>query len=127
MNLASRTEAPRYFALRLMRLAGDDNFAGRAAQELRTRNLFDQIGIDGTGLEQLNAMFETPAVVAQRSQLILDYGEPRLRIGQGEQTAATPNGVVTEIHHRRAANRRYHKSAKKPCHAVTDSHVPNES
>jgi hypothetical protein len=107
--------------------ARNGDLAGCAAQELRAGQFFHEVGIDGPGLQELDAVLKAAAVVFQTCELFLRHGEARLRVRQDEKTATSPNRVITEIRNSRRTHCRDHKCFKKTRYAVSDSHWRTES
>src|ERR1700678_905291 len=110
-----------------MLLAGYGDLAGGASQKLLAGEFFHQIGIDGAGLQKLDAMLEALAFVGDAGELFLRDRETRTRIGEREKTARAANRVVAEIRDRGRADSRNDHCTEKPRDAVSDSHEPNES
>ena len=108
-----------------MLFPGNGDLAGRCSQKLVAGDLFDDVWIFRT--QQCDAVLEPGVVVFDVGELFLRYGQSCTRIGQRENAARAPDEVVAEIQHGRGADRGYHKSAKKACHAASDSHTSNES
>ena len=108
-------------------MAGNGDLPGRAAEELGADDFLHEVGIDRTGLKEMDAVLEAPAIVFEACELFLRHGEVGLGVRESEKAARTPNGIVTKIGNRRCTDRRYDKGTEKTRHAVTDSHRENES
>src|SRR5205823_15097069 len=98
-----------------------------AADHLLARDLLHEIRIFRAVLQKLDTMFEPTAPACKRGKLLLVDRQPMADIGKGNQPARTPDQVITEIEDRGRRHGGYHKDAKEPRHAKSDSHVANES
>src|SRR6185312_10629971 len=107
--------------------AGHGDLAGGGVHQLAAGELLDQIGIDGAGAHQRDAMLEALALGTDLVKLLVADTELGLRVLKREHAARTPDGVIAEIGRDRARHRRQHHGGKYAGHTSPDSHHANES
>jgi len=103
-----------------MLVAGHGDLPGRGPQELVARYFLNEVWVFGA--QKLYTARELRIVVTDIRQLLLRDCQSRLCVRQRQETSRSPNKVIAEIESSCGADRRHHKSAKKPCHAASDSH-----
>src|SRR5437016_5415610 len=114
--------AKRWLLRGLVSFARDRHLAGRAAEHLLAREFLNKIGIFGAVLQKFDAVFEPAALVGKNHEPLFLTRKARAYIGECDQTARTPDEVIAEVEDCRRGDGGYHKNAKKPRHAVPDSH-----
>src|SRR6185437_12277054 len=107
--------------------AGNRDLVGRGVHQLPARELFDQIEIDMARLHLADMLLKKRALTLQLDELFLADPEFRLRVGEREHAARTPDRVIAEIGGDRAADRRQYHCRENPRHTSPDSHQANES
>ncbi len=61
-------------------MTGHRNLPGRAAQQLVAGDLLHKVGIDGTGLQELDAVFQMRPLAFETCELFLGHGEARVSV-----------------------------------------------